>query len=239
MKTSITAVTLAIAALCLVGTACSSSGSGSPAAAGPSSSGSPTAATGAATTTVATCQHLTFADVQPLITDKVVSVATTAITADGNGKQCEFSAKGTDSTGAITVQVLGGAEAKTAYTQAVAGEAKPVAVSGVGDQASRDTEDGQVNALHGNLFCSVSYSSSDEVPGVGPLEEAHGSTNNIGENYYDIIARAMGTLCNRIYGSGNTTPDLSSLLAADATSTPSDDGGLPSVGTLPSDAATS
>ncbi len=71
---------------------------------------------------------------------------------------------------------------------------------------------------------------------MGPLEEAHGATNNIGENFYDTIAQAMGTLCNRIYGSGNTTPDLSSLLTADATATPSDDGGLPTDVGLPTDA---
>ena len=164
---------------------------------------------------------------QPLIIQTVSSVSTTAITADGQGQQCEFDAKGPDSTGAITVQVIDGPQGIAAYSEATAGEAKPVSVPGVGDKATRDTEDGEVNALKGDLFCSVSYSSSDDVPGVGPLEEAHGATNNIGENYYDTIAEAMGTLCNRIYGSGNMTADLSSLLAADTTATPSDDGGLP------------
>ena len=76
------------------------------------------------------------------------------------------------------------------------------------------------------------------MPGVGPLDEAHGATDNIGENYYDTVAEAMGTLCNRLFGSGNTTPDLSSLLAADTTATPSDDGGLPSLVTLPASPTT-
>ena len=137
------------------------------------------------------------------------------------------------------MQVLGGSEGTAAYAQEVSGESKPVAVTGVGDKASRDTEDGEVNAIKGDLFCSVSYSSSDLIPGVGPLEEAHGATNNIGENFYDTIAQAMGTLCNRIYGSGNTTPNLSSLLTADATATPSDGGGLPTDVGLPTDAASS
>jgi hypothetical protein len=177
--------------------------------------------------------------VQPLITDTVISVDATALDINGSGQQCEFDAKGTDSTGAITVQVLRGSGGTQAYDQAVTGESKPVTVPGVGDKASRDTEEGSVNALKGDLFCSVSYSSSDLIPGVGPLEEAHGATNNIGENFYDTIAQAMGTLCNRIYGSGDTHPDLSSLLTADATATPSDDGGLPSTISLPTDASTS
>lgn len=54
------------------------------------------------------------------------------------------------------------------------------------------------------------------MPGVSPLEEAAGDTTHIAESAYQEVADALGTLCNRIYGSGNTTPDLSGLLAADA-----------------------
>ena len=176
---------------------------------------------------------------QPLITIKVISVVTSSITTNGSGQQCQFNAKGPDSTGAVTVQVLKGSLGTEAYNQAVSGDSKPVAVPGVGDKATRDTESGAVDALKGDLYCSVTYASSDEIPGVGPLEEAHGSTNNIGENYYDTVAQAMGTLCNRIYGSGNTTPDLSSLLNAAATASPSDDGGLPSNVSLPTDGPSS
>jgi hypothetical protein len=242
MKTSIAAAAFAAAGLCLLATACSSANPQSPpaaaAAAQSSSSSSSSSSSGSAGAGAATCQQITLAQVQPLIVQTVVNVTATAITADGQGQQCEFDAKNSDSTGSVTVQVLAGTHGTTAYAQAVAGEANPVAVSGVGDKASRDTEDGRVNALKGDTFCSVSYSSSDDIPGVGPLEEAHGATNNIGENYYNTIAQAMGTLCNRIYGSGNTTPDLSSLLAVDATATASDDGGLPATAALPSDSPT-
>jgi hypothetical protein len=112
-------------------------------------------------------------------------------------------------------------------------------VSGVGDKASRDTEDGQISALKGDKYCSVSYSGNDEITGVAPLEEAHGATNNIGENYWGDVAQALGTLCNRIYGSGNTTPDLSALVKADTSATPSDNGGLPTDVELPTDGPTS
>jgi hypothetical protein len=244
MKATLVTTSLTLAALCVLGTACSSSTSGKAAAGGGGSSTVAGASTGGSAAPSgggggASCKQLTLADVQPLLIDKVISVKTEAINADGTGQQCEFSAQGTDETSGITVQVLGGSQGATAYAQAVAGDSKPVPVPGVGDKATRDTESGGVDALKGDLFCSVSYSSSDAIPGVGPLEEAHGATNNIGENFYDTIAQAMGTLCNRIYGSGNTTPDLSSLKAADATATPSDGGGLPSSVTLPSDGASS
>jgi hypothetical protein len=239
MNRSVISTAVAVAAVCLLGSACSKS---SPKSAGAATT--PQASKAAATTGDSgggggpTCKQLTFAQVQPLIDITVISLKTTALNINGTGQQCEFDAKGSDSTGAITVQVLRGSGGTQAYAQAVSGEGKPVAVPGVGDKASRDTEDGAVNALKGDLFCSVSYASSDQIPGVGPLEEAHGATNNIGENYYDTIAQAMGTLCNRIYGRGNTTPDLSSLLSAAATASPSDDGGLPSA-TLPTDGPSS
>jgi hypothetical protein len=224
MKTSVASTTVAVAAICLLGAACSKSSSGPASAAGAATNNTSQAAKstgGSGGGGSAQCKQLTFAQVQPLITIKVISVVTSAITVNGAGQQCQFNAKGPDSTGSVTVQVLSGSLGTEAYNQAVSGDSKPVAVPGVGDKATRDTESGGVDALKGDLYCSVSYASSDEIPGVGPLEEAHGSTNNIGENYYDTIAQAMGTLCNRIYGSGNTTPDLSSVLSAAASASPS------------------
>ncbi len=123
------AVATAIVALTAVAlTGCSSGGSS-----GGSSSSKPAAANdgaAAAANTVnsgtsassgtATCKQLTFAQVQPLITDTVISDTAAAITVNGKGQQCEFNAKGTDSTGAITVQVLGGSDGhQTAYAQEV------------------------------------------------------------------------------------------------------------------------
>jgi hypothetical protein len=187
-----------------------------------------------------TCKQLTFADVQPLLIQKVSSVAVSAAFADGNGQQCVFTGKNSDSTGAITIQVNSGTDATQAYTAGLAGLGSNAAsVSGVGDKANRDREDGDVISMHGGEFCSVSASDTDIVPGVGALEEAHGATLNIGDAAWDTLAKALGTLCNRIYGGGNATPDLSPLTAAAATATPSDGGGLPTQITLPSDGPTS
>jgi hypothetical protein len=163
-----------------------------------------------------TCNQLTKADVQPLLVDPITTVTVTAAGIDGEGQQCVF---GTASDGAVDVLVLSGDLATTGYAQEVQGMAKPVSVPGVGDKAARDTGDDQPDSIKGDVFCSVSLGADEGVPGVAALQEAAGGTSNIGEAANGIVAAALGTLCNRIYGSGNTTPDLSGLGSASASPT--------------------
>ncbi len=165
----------------------------------------------------ASCKQLTDAEVQPLTIDKIVKDdITSANMGDGNpGQQCVFS--GADGAGSVDVLVIAGPQAAPGYASDIAGYSDGVvAVPGIGDQASREKGDGQVVSLKGDVYCSVSLGSGDQVPGLGPLMEAAGGTTHIDESAYQTTAEALGTLCNRIYGSGNTTPDLSSLIAADA-----------------------
>ena len=163
-------------------------------------------------TTVA-CKQLTKEQVQPLLANAITDVKVTAAGTDGEGQQCVFSAP--DGTGAIDVLVLGGADAQQAYAGALKAETHgPVSVPGVGDKASRDTGDGEIDSMKGDLYCSVSLGSSGDMPGVGKLEQAAGGTTHIAESAYAAMATALGTLCNRIYGSGNTTPDLSAITGA-------------------------
>ena len=159
------------------------------------------------------CSQLTKEQVQPLLVNAITDVKVTAAGTDGEGQQCVFSAP--DGTGAIDVLVLGGADAQQAYAGAIKAETHgPVAVPGVGDKASRDTGDGEIDSIKGDLYCSVSLGSSGDMPGIGKLEQAAGGTTHIAESAYAAMAAALGTLCNRIYGSGNTTPDLSMLTGA-------------------------
>jgi hypothetical protein len=165
----------------------------------------------------ASCKQLTDAEVQPLTIDKIVKDDITAanLGADTPGQQCVFS--GADGAGSVDVLVTAGPQAAPGYASEIAGYSDGVvAVPGIGDKASREKGDGQVVALKGDVYCSVSLGSGDQVPGLGPLMEAAGGTTHIAESAYQTTAEALGTLCNRIYGSGNTTPDLSSLVAADA-----------------------
>ena len=161
----------------------------------------------------ASCKQLTYAEVQPLITDKITKddVTDATIGVGNPGQQCVFS--GTDGSGAVDVLVFAGSQAAAAYAQDLASETDgQVAVPGIGDKASRDKGDDQVRSLKGDVYCSVSLG-GDDVPGIGTLEAAAGGTTHIAESAYADSAEALGTLCNRIYGSGNTTPDLSDLLA--------------------------
>ncbi len=88
-----------------------------------------------------------------------------------------------------------------------------------------------LSALKGKTYCSVSPGDGD-IPGEGQLEEAAGATADIGNKAYAEIAAAVGTVCNRFFGSGNTTPDLTGLTqagaaaAANPTTTTTSDGGL-------------
>jgi hypothetical protein len=157
-----------------------------------------------------TCAQLTKEQVQPLLVYPITDVKVTAAGTDGEGQQCIFD--GNNGDGAIDVLVLSGAEAKQAYASAVKEESHgPVDVPGVGDKASRDTGDGQMDSIKGDVYCAVSLGSAGDVPGIGKLEQAAGGTTHIAESAYAAEAAALGTLCNRIYGSGSTTPDLGPL----------------------------
>lgn len=153
------------------------------------------------------CNQLTKEQVQPLLANTITDVKVTAAGTDAEGQQCIFSAP--DGTGAIDVLVLGGPDGKPAYASHGS-----VDVPGVGDQASRQPGDGEVEAIKGDVYCSVSLGSSGDMPGIGKLEQAAGGTTHIAESAYAAMAAALGTLCNRIYGSGNTAPDLSMLTGA-------------------------
>ncbi len=176
----------------------------------------PQASPGSAGGTAVTCSQLTKADVQPLLVDPITTVTVTAAGVDGEGQQCVF---GTASDGAVDILVLSGDEATSGYAQEIQNMTKPVSVPGIGDKAARDTGDDQPDAIKGDVFCSVGLGADEAVPGVAQLQAAAGGTSDIGDRAEGIVAAALGTLCNRIYGSGNTTPDLSGLSSAAASPT--------------------
>ncbi len=208
-------------ALLLILAGCSGAATATQGAAGGSGSpgAEPLAASAAATAggASATCNQLTKADVQPLLVDPITTVSVTAAGTGGEGQQCVF---GTASDGAVDVLVLRGDDATSGYAQETQGMTKPVSLPGIGDKAARDTGDDQPDSIKGDEFCSVSLGTDEGVPGVARLQAAAGGTSNIGDQAEGIVAAALGTLCNRIYGSGNTTPDLSGLASLSASTVP-------------------
>lgn len=202
-------------------------GSGGSTAATSQSSDTTTGSSGGGNTT-ATCKQLTYADVQPLVVDPITRVAVTAgSAADNNGQRCVW---GTSSTSdAMGITVLSGDDAKRTYASDIQ-SITAVSLPGVGDKAARDGSHSStlVTSMKGDLYCGVTPGDG-EVPGIAQLEDAAGNSSNIGDTAYTEQSAAVGTLCNRIYGSGNTTPDLTALKAAGAKAStePTTDAPLP------------
>jgi hypothetical protein len=109
---------------------------------------------------------------------------------------------------------------KQYYKQDVRDSHLTVAVPGIGDKAARAKGDFQIDALKGDEFCSVSVVSSDTIPGVAALEDAANGTSDIPEKANATIAKALGTVCNRLFKKGNTTPSFAGLSTATTTSAP-------------------
>jgi hypothetical protein len=175
------------------------------------------------------CSQLTKAQVQPLIANPITKVTVKPVTEQQYtlgtkkvGQECVFAAGSGDSE-ALTVIVISGPIAAKAYADDVQSlSPRPVAVPGVGSKAVRARVDAKgaagtttLSALKGDTYCSVSPQDGD-IPGEGQLEEAAGDTADIGNKAYAEIAAAIGTVCNRVFRSGNTTPELTGLTQAGA-----------------------
>jgi hypothetical protein len=207
-------VGLIAAAVILAGCSGGSGGAGGSPAAGSSSGTSSSAASDASVVPTggmtATCKQLTFDPVQPLLDAPITNVVVTAAGLSGGGQECRFEAA--DPAVSIAVTVIGGSDGTAEYDSDVSGFPSPAPLPGVGDQAMWDKGDESASfaALKGDVYCSVEVSAED-VPGVGALMDTANNTLRIGDANYAIISAALATLCNRIYGSGSTTVDLSGL----------------------------
>ncbi len=183
---------------------------------------------GAKASGAATCSQLTAKDVQPLVSDPITKTVTKPIPgitylqkAKKVGETCTFATDETSN--ALTVTDVGGPAAANAWKAELQAIDGVVSVPGIGAKAVRssvDSEGGvgtaEVVSLKGSTYCAVDPDVGD-VPGAAALEEAAGSTGDIGNQAYAIIAAADGTICNRIFGHGNTTPDLSKLSSVTVT----------------------
>ena len=89
-----------------------------------------------------------------------------------------------------------------------------VLIPGVTGKACRATGDFQMEALDGQVDCSVSVDSASTIPGVTALQDNGNSDGDfvLSESDNSIIATALGTVCNRVFGKGNTKPSLAGLM---------------------------
>ncbi len=163
--------------------------------------------------TAVNCKQLTQADVQPLMAGTIDSVTATAAGDDNTGQQCDF-AGGDGDVSVIDVLVLSGSAATSEYSDTADGA---ISVPGIGDKAVRVDGDVSVTALHGDTYCSVSVGDASDLPGIEDFQTANAGSPDIPDPVAAAASAALGTLCNRIFGSGNTTPDMAALAAALAT----------------------
>ena len=184
----------------------------------------PTAGAGAAAT--ATCSQLMKAQIQPLLAHHITKLTVTPVagitylsSAKHVGQTCVFA--DTENSDALAVVVIGGAAAARAYQADLHSLGPPLARVQVvsGGKGVRERADSQgsvgsaeVTSIKGSTYCAV-IPQTDEVPGVAKLERAAGDSSAIGDKAYSDIAASIGTVCNRIYGSGSTNagPALAAL----------------------------
>lgn len=177
---------------------------------GCSSSSSPASGAGGGDggTPKVTCSQLKAADVQGLMTATVAGVQISVVGTGDDGQQCVF--HDADSEQAVDIIVVPADDPYVGYDASKSLATNPVALSGIGDEAFRATGDIEPYAKHGNVMCTVSSASVVEFPGVSGLV-MNGMTPTFTEQQNTIIADALGTVCNRLFGVGNTTPDFSGL----------------------------
>jgi len=155
-----------------------------------------------------TCSQLKGADVQGLMTAAVAGVQVMPVGTNSDGQQCIL--HDANSEQAIDVIVVPADDPYVGYDATKSTTTNPVAITGVGDEAFRATGDYDPVAKHGNVMCTVSTASEVQIPGVSALV-MNGMSPTFTEKQNDIVAIALGTVCNRLFGTGNTTPDLSGL----------------------------
>jgi hypothetical protein len=158
----------------------------------------------------ATCKQLPKSQIQALLAVPIAKVKVTS--ALQTGQQCVYTGGGSGGDGdVIDVLVIKGPEAKQGIQEDMKSLSPRVSVKGVGDRAYREKGDYQIDSIAGSEYCSVSVGSEDSVKGVDALL-VNGSSD-LPEAANAIIASALGTICNRLYGKGNTKPSLQGLSA--------------------------
>lgn len=155
------------------------------------------------------CALLTKADVQPFFSVPIVTQLPQPIPGT-----CEWAAN--DSPGGVNtsldVWVTTGQDALDSWTVA-SGPGPKTMFSGVGDQAEHYPNDPDFVSNKGDVTCKITTVGSAHLAGkmdypVAAIPDAAATQ----------IAQAYGTLCNKIYGSGPTTPTLTAppIAASDA-----------------------
>ncbi len=175
------------------------------------------------------CQKLTKADVQPFFTVPVVTELPDAWDTPTT-KGCEFSVAGLSGT-SIGIKVVGGDDAQT-MQQLQKADTQEVTFSGVGVVAEHPHGSTEFTAQEGTTanpaYCAVSTTGWKELAGKKDLADV----TQIPDATATTIAQQYGTLCNRLFGSGNVTPTMTVAAPAVSGSAPASGGPTPATGAV-------
>ena len=163
------------------------------------------------------CRLLTKADVQPFFTVPVVNelpeVYNTATT-----KGCSFSVAGPIPT-TLSIKVVVGDDAQTMQLLQKS-DTQEVAFSGVGVTAHHPRGSTEFSAQEGTeanpVYCAVSTTGWKELAGKKDLVDV----TTIPDATATTIAQQYGTLCNKLFGSGDSTPTMTAAAPVVSASAP-------------------
>lgn len=203
--TATTPVATTSAAATSAATAAATSASAASSTARPPSDASPPNTT--ATAGAAICSTLTPDDVQYFLADPAQGPTLEDLGTGNGGQRCIFNNADEDQT--VEVDVVATSDPVLGFAAAKAQEPNAVPVAGVGDQAFRAPDDYTPTAEGSGITCFVT-ASIDQIPAASAMiVDGHSITLTAPQQ--DAVATALGTICNRLFGSGSTTPDLSML----------------------------
>jgi hypothetical protein len=157
------------------------------------------------------CKKLALADVQVFFLAAVTMKPETDLVGPTAG--CTFSTA--DGVSSLQILTVTGPQAEGLYTHNLKeDDVAAVPVAGVGDRAVRDPKDVWVYAMKDGVFCMV-HGAHGSTGGTGTGQLKGLRNFDVSSDVPDAIAAAvaaqLGTLCNKIYGSGSTVPNFSGL----------------------------
>ena len=90
------------------------------------------------------------------------------------------------------------------------------ALAGIGDRAMRESRDIWVYGLKNGVFCMIHGDHSGErvhgaVEEIRGLKLSDAVAQSIPAATAQAVAQNLGTLCNKVWGSGNMTPSFADL----------------------------
>jgi hypothetical protein len=152
------------------------------------------------------CEKLSVADVQPLFNTPVEIVPDPV--SDAPIQSCTV--RTTDGIQAIQILIAVGPAVQMFADKSPTDDGKAgIALTGIGDHAFRESKDVWVYAFKNGSFCMIHGDHSGENA-QGSKEELRGLklsdslAGTIPAATAQQVAQNLGTLCNRIWGSGNT-----------------------------------